>query len=52
MVRARLATVFAIGYLLVPTATIFRPWSRLVLVDETAIVGTLVAYTLYRRNPS
>ena len=52
MIRARLATTFAIGYLLVPTASIWRPSSWLVPVDDTAIVGTLVAFTLYRRNPS
>ena len=52
MLRARLASAFAIGYLLVPTATIWRPSSWLQPVDDVAIVGTLVAYTIYRRNPS
>ena len=56
MFRARLATTFAIGYLLVPTAAIPALRSRvsawLVPLNDTAIVGTLAAYTVYRRNPS
>jgi hypothetical protein len=60
MIRTRLATAFAIGYLLVPTAAIpalaFGARSRvsawLVPLDDTAIVGTLAAFTIYRRNPS